>query len=99
MKGCEMKGFLSFLLLWMVSRKPVTGAEITSELEKRKGTKPSPGTIYPALKDLSSKGFITADKKKRYTITKKGASELHIELKTFFATFSDVDDMKKCCRK
>lgn len=98
MKGCEMKGFLSFLLLWMISRSPVTGAEITSELEKRKGTKPSPGTIYPALKDLANRGMIIADKKKKYSITSKGTKELHLELKSFFSTFCDVDDMKKCSR-
>ena len=93
-----MKGFLSFLLLWMVSKKPMTGSEISSELEKRKGTKPSPGTVYPALKDLSKRGLITADKKKSYHMTAKGKKELEIELKTFFATFCDVDEMKSSCK-
>ena len=97
--GCEMKGFLTFLLLWMISRKPMTGAQLTAELEKRKGTKPSPGTVYPALKELQKKGLISADKAKRYSITKKGKSELSTELRIFLNTFCDVDDMKSCCKR
>jgi DNA-binding PadR family transcriptional regulator len=33
------------------------GQEIASELAKRRGEKPSPGTIYPALKALKDAGF------------------------------------------
>ena len=93
----EMKGFLSFLILWFVNDKKMSGAEIALELEKRKGHKPSPGTIYPALKDLKNKGLIHVDNKKRYTLTSKGKKELNINLKHFFATFCDLDKMKKCC--
>ena len=57
-----MKGFLSYLMLWMLSKKKMKGAEIALELEKRRGSKPSPGTIYPALKELKEKGLITSDK-------------------------------------
>ena len=46
--SCDMKGHLSFLVLWIVSRKASTGAEVAQELTRRKGVKPSPGTIYPA---------------------------------------------------
>ena len=55
MKCCDMKGYLSYLILWVLSRKSMTGAEITKELEKRRGKKPSPGTVYPALKELKEK--------------------------------------------
>ena len=81
----------------MISRKNMTGAEITSELERRKGSRPSPGTIYPALKDLKTKKLVDVDVKKRYVLTKLGHKELEIQLDIFFNTFSDVDEMKSCC--
>ena len=93
-----MKGFLSFLLLWFISKKKITGAEIALELEKRKGSKPSPGTIYPALKYLKNKGLVQIDAEKRYSLSKKGRKELEIHLKTFFETFCDLDEMKACCK-
>lgn len=98
MATCEMKGFLSFLVLWMVSKKDMTGAEIALELEERKGSKPSPGTIYPVLKDLKDKGLIKDDQDKRYSLTSKGKKELQVALNSFLQTFSDYDEMKDCCK-
>ena len=98
-KTSEMKGFLSFLLLWLISKKSMTGAEIALELERRKGSRPSPGTIYPALKDLKDKGLIESDKNKSYTITKKGSRELLSHTKSFLETFCDYDEMRKRCGK
>ncbi len=97
MTTCEMKGFLSFLIMWFVKKKPMSGTEIALEIEKRKGTKPSPGTIYPALKDLKDKELLSIDKEKRYSLTKKGEKELETHLNMFFKTFCDVDEMKSCC--
>ena len=99
MTHCQMKGFLSFLILWLVSRKNMTGAEIALELEKRKGHRPSPGTIYPVLKDLKDKELLLTDDDKRYSLTKKGKKELEIHLNTFFNTFCDIDEMRSCHRK
>ena len=90
-----MKGFLSLQLLWMINQKVMTGAEITEEIEKRRETKPSPGTIYPALGNLKEKGLVSCDKKKSYSLTTKGKKELDTELKIFFKTFCDVDKMKQ----
>jgi DNA-binding PadR family transcriptional regulator len=98
MTHCGMKGFLSFLILWLINKKSMSGAEIALELEKRKGHKPSPGTIYPVLKDLKDKGFISIDENKKYSLTKKGKKELEFALNTFFRTFHDVDEMKLCCK-
>jgi DNA-binding PadR family transcriptional regulator len=99
MTHCQMKGFLSFLILWLVSKENRTGAEIALELEKRKGHRPSPGTIYPVLKDLKDKGLLSMDDDKRYSLTKKGKKELEIHLNTFFNTFCDIDEMKSCRKK
>jgi PadR family transcriptional regulator, regulatory protein PadR len=98
MKTGSMKGFLSFLILWLVNKKKMSGAEITLELERRKGNKPSPGTIYPVLKDLKDKGFLSIDENKRYSLTQKGKKELEQSLHTFFDTFCDVDEMRTKCQ-
>jgi DNA-binding PadR family transcriptional regulator len=92
-----MKGFLTFLILWLISKKKMTGVEITLELEKRKGSRPSPGTIYPALKDLKGKNLLYVDEDKRYTLTKEGKKELENSLNIFFDTFCDVDEMRSQC--
>lgn len=99
MAHCRMKGFLSFLILWLVSKRGMTGAEMALELEKRKGRKPSPGTIYPVLKNLKDKGLLSMDENKRYSLTKRGRNELEIHLNTFFRTFCDIDEMKSCCKE
>jgi PadR family transcriptional regulator, regulatory protein PadR len=94
-----MKGFLSFLILWLLSKENMNGASIASEMERRRGTKPSPGTLYPALKDLKEKGFITSDEKKEYSLTAKGRKELDAGLNTFCTIFSDFSEMQSCCKK
>ena len=97
MTHCRSKGFLSFLILWLVSRESMTGAEIALELEKRKGKKPSPGTIYPVLKNMKESKLLSIDANKRYTLTEKGKKNLEAHLDAFIRTFYDIDEMKSCC--
>ncbi|HLD02593.1 MAG TPA: PadR family transcriptional regulator [Candidatus Nanoarchaeia archaeon] len=85
-----MKGFLSFLVLWIVSKKPMNGSDIAKELEKRKGSKPSPGTIYPVLKELKSKGLVSIDKNKAYSLTKNGKESLKDACTYFGKVFYDM---------
>jgi len=94
-----MKGFLSFLIIWLLSKKKMTGSEISLELERRKGNRPSPGTIYPVLRELTEKGLLSIDENKRYSLTKFGKKELELNLNTFFGTFCDIDEMRCHCRK
>lgn len=97
--SCSTKGFLSLLILWMVKKEARTGVAIANELEERKGTKPSPGTIYPALKDLVNKGLLKVNKRKEYSLTPRGKQELEAGLQIFCTLFSDFDEMKgSCCR-
>jgi DNA-binding PadR family transcriptional regulator len=76
------KGLLRFLVLRMISEKPMSGAEIVEEIEKQTGTwKPSPGSIYPLLASLQKKGFTKELPKdelgfKRYSYTEEGKSFL-----------------------
>lgn len=74
----------------------MSGDDIRSELEKRKGCRPSAGTIYPVLKELSSRGLIVEEKGrgriKKYTITPTGQKELKVATRKFVAMFYDLKD-------
>ncbi len=90
---CDMRGLLSFLILFLLSKKPMHGQEIALELEKRKGCKPSPGTIYPALKALNESGLIKEKKEGKtilYTLTKEGENALKIAKEQFCRAFTDI---------
>jgi len=104
MERCSsLKGFLSFIVLKLISKKNMSGQEISQEIKKRKGVKPSPGTIYPVLKNLNQKGFIEEidynGKTKRYKLTKKGKKELEAATIQFCQIFYDMqDEFKRCCK-
>ncbi len=90
---CNMRGMLSFLILWMLSRKSMSGQALGRELEKRKGCRPSPGTIYPALKSLKSSGFVSSRKQGKeivYSLTPKGRRAVKNACVFFVKTFHDV---------
>ena len=94
-KCCDMKGFLSFLVLRLISKKSMSGEEIRREIEKRRGQKPSPGTIYPVLKILSENGWIEAKeqgKEKIYRLTKDGQKELKEATRRFISIFCDMGE-------
>ena len=99
---CDMRGFLSFIVLKLISKKNMSGEDIRQELKKRKGTKPSPGTIYPVLKALNESGFIeevkNGGKTKKYKLTKRGHKELGIATKKFCEIFYDMkEEFQKRC--
>jgi len=77
----------------------MNGAEITREFEKRRGTKPSPGTIYPALKELKNKDLISVDDSKTYSLTTRGEIELKSACKFFCRIFYDAQEMSDFCKK
>lgn len=71
------KGFLKMILLKTINEKPTHGYEIISLIKEKSGGRwtPSPGSVYPALEYLESKGYITSreiERKKVYSITPKG---------------------------
>jgi len=90
---CDMRGFLGFLILFLLSKKPMHGQEIADDIARRKGDKPSPGTIYPALKSLREAGFLNEEKEGKtitYSLTPKGKKALSIAKKKFTRTFLGV---------
>ena len=90
---CDMRGMLSFLILWLLSGRPMYGQELACEIEKRRGEKPNPGTIYPALKDLSSRGLImgkTLGRNTVYELTPAGRASLSKALEYFERAFGEI---------
>ena len=62
------------------------GDDLANIIGNRKGSKLTPGTIYPALKNLKNIKLIImkqTGRKKFYYLTKKGKNELNINYKFF----------------
>jgi DNA-binding PadR family transcriptional regulator len=90
---CDMRGFLSFQILWLLSKKDLCGEDLAKELESRRGDKPKAGTIYPALRELKAKNFIKgkADGKMVvYALTPAGKKAVAIAKARFVRSFGDI---------
>jgi len=90
---CDMRGFLGFLILFLLSNKSMHGQELADEIAKRKGEKPSPGTIYPAIKGLKELGFLEEQKEGKtitYSLSPQGKNALKIAKRRFTRTFLGV---------
>jgi PadR family transcriptional regulator PadR len=90
---CDMRGMLSFTILWLLSKRPMYGQELATEIGKRRGDKPNPGTIYPALKELAARRLIEASPQGRnfvYRLTKEGKGTLERSLEYFERAFGDI---------
>ena len=88
-----MRGFLSFQILWLLSRKDMCGEELAKELGKRRGEKPKAGTIYPALRELKAKEFIKGKEDGKmvvYALTPLGKRAVAIAKARFVRSFGDI---------
>ena len=75
------RGDLKFVILRLISKRPMHGYEVMKALEEEsKGYyRPSPGSVYPTLQMLDDEGYLTVeekDGKKIYTITDEGMAYL-----------------------
>ena len=75
------RGDLKFVILRLISKRPMHGYEVMKALEEEsKGYyRPSPGSVYPTLQMLEDEGYVTVeeqDGKKIYTITDAGTAYL-----------------------
>lgn len=97
--GCDMRGMLSFHILWLLSKNPMHGDQIAGEIGKRRGEKPKAGTIYPALKELKNNGFIRGEKAGKlivYSLTPQGRKVAKEAIGYFFKAFGDIfEDYRK----
>ncbi len=89
-----MRGMLGFLILFLLSKEPMHGQALADEIARRRGERPSPGTIYPALRTLREAGFISEDNKEGkiivYRLTVRGEAALRIAKRRFTRTFLGV---------
>ena len=75
------RGDLKFVILRLISERPMHGYEVMKALEEEsKGYyRPSPGSVYPTLQMLEDEGYLTVEEdqgKKIYTITDEGLAHL-----------------------
>lgn len=73
------KGFLKLIILKRLLERNQTGSDLMDALKESWGKRPSPGTIYPLLQDLTLKGYIDFKengRKKEYSITKAGKKRI-----------------------
>ncbi len=92
-KFCSMRGFLTFRILCYLLSGAKSGNEIAELIGKSSGKKPSPGTIYPALKELKKTRLITGRKRGKeifYSLTPSGIKEAKLAYKYFRRCFSDI---------
>ncbi len=91
--GCDMRGMLSFQILWLLSKRQMHGEQIAKEIEKRRGEKPKAGTLYPALKELKEVGLIKGIKRGKlitYSLTQTGRESLRHAVRYFCRSFGEV---------
>ena len=84
------KGLLNLLMLKIISEGEVSGYDIIKRVGKLTGKKPSTGSVYPLLKSMENKGWITGKSignKTSYKITKSGNAvvEGHGDLKDYYS--------------
>ena len=99
---CDMRGMLSFHILWHLAQKPMHGEQLAEELGKKRGEKPKAGTIYPALKDLSKKGLIKGEKHGKtivYSLTPEGKKAVATAREYFCKAFEEIFEGYKKTKK
>ena len=76
-----IRGNLKVLVLKALNKNPLSGYALMKYVEDKIGTKPSPGSMYPLLDDLTKESFVTCKKdgrKKIYSLTKAGKEHLKV---------------------
>lgn len=74
-------GFLKLIILKLLSKGPKHGYALMKDIERytEKEWEPSPGSIYPALRELEKEGLVsvkTSGRRKLYEITPAGETAL-----------------------
>jgi DNA-binding PadR family transcriptional regulator len=78
------------------------GQELAVEIAKRRGEKPNPGTIYPALKDLHKRGLIQVRSEGRrtvYELTKEGQVGIVEATYYFTRVFGEIIQSPEVARR
>jgi DNA-binding PadR family transcriptional regulator len=85
-----IKGFSRIVILWLLSRKPMSGYSLSKELNTLTGWNFYSGVVYPLLYDLEKKKLVAGKwtrkgrrRIKYYSVTENGV-ELLNRLREFF---------------
>ena len=90
----QPRGLLRLYILYRLSKKPMYGYDLMSDLDELTGGAwhPGSGSVYPTLEDLRSRGLVEGSSKGRrskqvYAITGKGLEALkeHMKMVNQFA--------------
>ncbi len=97
------RGTLKNIVLLSLMENKKKGIHIIEEIEKRSMGfwRPSPGTIYPYLKELQSEGLISRDTEGYYSLTEKGTEFVKSRFgESYFGQISTgercMDEMEGC---
>lgn len=93
----DMRGLLSFWLLWELRLGPLIGAQLAERLAWRRGSEVSPGTLYPALAALEKAGAVKKRRRGReteYEIAAPGKRELACARTYLQVILADVVEAK-----
>jgi DNA-binding PadR family transcriptional regulator len=77
--GPRERGSVKYEILAVLWDGPRHGYEVMTAIEEKRGYRPSPGSIYPALQMLEDEEHVTGREvggKRVYTITEKGSALL-----------------------
>jgi len=100
--------FVKLYILHLLKERSYYGNEIIEEIKNRLDAKwiPSPGMVYPLLRDLEKKGYVTGwweepDKRsiRRYRLTDEGYEHYKVILLQYKAGFEDSLHILKCILK
>ncbi len=83
------------LILSMLSTSPKNGVEIMNEIEAatRGWWRPSPGSVYPLMEQLTAEGLVKKGDDGRYELTDKASEELEWPFAPTARKPQTVDDM------
>tara|TARA_Y100000310_G_C20283333_1_gene623623 strand:- start:221 stop:532 length:312 start_codon:yes stop_codon:yes gene_type:complete len=93
----SLRGFLAFQILHELKKQRLCGDDLAEIIGKKKGSKLTPGTIYPTLKFLRKKRLLSRKKegrKKMYSLTDKGVEEYKLFKKAFVKIFKGIYNKK-----
>lgn len=91
----DMRGLLAFWVLWELRLGSLSGVQVGERLGWRRGSAPSPGTLYPALASLEDDGLVRKrreGRETRYELTRRGREELECARLFLRIIFRDVLD-------
>ncbi len=89
----QLKGFLAFQILHELRGKRLCGDDLAKIIGQKKGSKLTPGTIYPALKFLRKEKLVQQKRdgrKKLYFLTPEGEAEYAVFKRHFKKMFNTI---------